>query len=68
MIENLEQLVRDNAQELIVNNNSVPNENNEAAIKAASGSIFDTLKEQMTAGNLSQLADVSKFRKIYTIT
>ncbi|TCC93332.1 hypothetical protein EZ428_00745 [Pedobacter frigiditerrae] len=58
MLENLEQLVRDNAQELIVNNGQVPNEHNEAAIQAASGSIFDTLKEQISTGKISQLADV----------
>jgi uncharacterized protein (DUF2267 family) len=58
MLENLEQLVRDNAQELIVNNSNVPNENNEAAIQAASGSIFDTLKSQLTSGNIAELANV----------
>ncbi|WP_379087839.1 hypothetical protein [Pedobacter sp. UC225_65] len=56
MLENLEQLIRDNAQDVIVNNNDVPNEQNEAAIQAASGSIFDTLKDQLSTGNISKLA------------
>lgn len=56
MLENLEQLIRDNAQDVIVNNSDVPNEQNEAAIQAASGSIFDTLKNQLSTGNISELA------------
>jgi hypothetical protein len=60
MLENLNQLVKENAQEAIVNNNEVPNEKNEAAIQAASGSIFDALKQQMASGNVSQLADTFK--------
>ena len=56
MLENLEQLIRDNAQDVIVNNNDVPNEHNEAAIQAASGSIFDTLKNQLSTDNISKLA------------
>ncbi|RZK91931.1 MAG: hypothetical protein EOO98_04690 [Pedobacter sp.] len=58
MLENLEQLVRDNAQEAIVNNSAVPNEQNEVAIQAASSSIFETLKEQFAAGNVSQIAEI----------
>lgn len=58
MLENLEQLVRENAQEAIVNNTAVPNEQNEVAIQAASGSIFDTLKEQLSKGNIAELANV----------
>jgi hypothetical protein len=58
MLENLEQLIRDNAQDLIVKNNAVPNEQNENAIQAASSSIFDTLKSQLASGNVSQIADI----------
>lgn len=56
MLENLEQLVRDHAQDVIVNNSEVPNEQNEAAIQAATGSIFDTLKNQLSSGNIAELA------------
>ena len=58
MLENLEQLVRENAQDVIINNSAVPNEQNEAAIKAASSSIFDTLKEQLASGNVAQIAEI----------
>lgn len=58
MLENLEQLVRENAQEAIVNNAAVPNDQNEAAIQATSSSIFDTLKAQLASGNVSQIAEI----------
>jgi hypothetical protein len=60
MLENLKQLVKENAQNAIVDNGEIPNEQNDAAIDAASGSIFDTLKQQLTSGNLNSLADVFK--------
>ncbi len=56
MLENLLKLVKDNAQDAIVNNNAVPNEHNEAAIGAASESIFETLKAQTSSGNVAELA------------
>ncbi len=55
MLENLEQLVRENAQELVVNNSAVPNEQNEQVIQAASGSIVDVLKEKAGSGNIGDL-------------
>lgn len=55
MFENLEQLVRDNAQELVVNNNAVPDEKNEEVIKAASGSIIDSLQSQLSGGNITEM-------------
>ncbi|TKC12267.1 hypothetical protein FA048_01205 [Pedobacter polaris] len=58
MLENLEQLVRDNAKDAIVNNAAVPNEQNDNAIQAASSSIFDTLKEQLTSGNAAEVANI----------
>lgn len=58
MLENLEQLVRENAQDAIVNNAAVPNEQNEAAIQATSSSIFDTLKAQLASGNVSEIANI----------
>lgn len=60
MLENLMQLVRDNVQEAVVNNSDIPNEQNEAVIQAASGSIFDTLKDQLTSGNVGGLVDLFK--------
>lgn len=58
MLENLIELVRENVQESVVNNSDVPNEQNEAVIQAATGSIFDTLKDQISSGNIGALADV----------
>ena len=60
MIENLELLVRDSAQDTIVNNSAIPNEQNELAIKATSTSIFDALKAQMASGNISSIANIFK--------
>lgn len=54
------QLVRDNVQEAVVNNSDIPNEQNEAVIQAASGSIFDTLKDQLSSGNVGGLVDLFK--------
>lgn len=58
MLENLSELVRENVQESVVNNAAVPNEQNEAVIQAASGSIFDTLKDQLASGNVGGLAEI----------
>lgn len=58
MLENLEQLVRENAQDAIVNNVAVPNEQNDNAIQAASSSIFDALKSQLASGNVAELASM----------
>lgn len=60
MLDNLLNLVRENAQDAIVNNTDVPNEHNEDAIQAASSSIFDVLKQQASSGNLGGLADMFK--------
>ncbi|WP_432712008.1 hypothetical protein [Pedobacter sp.] len=60
MLEKLNQLVKENAQDAIVSNPEIPNEKNEAVMQAASGSIFDALKQQMASGNVSQLADTFK--------
>lgn len=58
MLENLNELVRENVQDTVVNNAAVPNEQNEAVIQAASGSIFDSLKDQLSSGNVGGLAEI----------
>jgi len=58
MLENLNQLVRENVQDSVVNNTEIPNEKNEEVIQAASGSIFDTLKDQISSGNVGALAEI----------
>ncbi len=50
MLENLIQLVKENAGDAIINNPDVPNEQNDAAIEATAGSIFDSLKNQVASG------------------
>ncbi len=55
MLENLVQLVRENAQDLVVNNDQVPNEKNEQVIEAASSSITDVLKGQVGSGGIADL-------------
>lgn len=60
MLENLKQLVKENAQHAILENSEVPNDQNEAAVDAASGSIMDALKGQLASGNLGSLVDIFK--------
>ena len=55
MEQQLEQLVRDNAQDCVINNNQVPNEKNEQVIQAASSSITDVLKEKSSSGSIADL-------------
>lgn len=58
MLQNLESLVREQSQDVIINNPDVPEEKNSAAIQAASSSVFETLKQKASSGDLSGLADV----------
>ena len=50
MLENLIQLVKENAGEAIINNPAIPNELNDSAIESTAGSIFDSLKNQFAGG------------------
>lgn len=50
MLENLLQLVKENAGEAIINNPAVPNELNDSAIESTAGSIFESLKTQFAGG------------------
>ena len=61
MIENLTQLVRDNASEAIINNPSMPNEYNNAAIEQVSQTIIDSLRCQIIGGGLKDV--LSLFEK-----
>jgi hypothetical protein len=55
MFENLLNLVKENAGDAIVNNPAIPNEHNNAAIETTSNSIMNTLKQQATGGNMTQI-------------
>lgn len=58
MLENLIELVRNNVQESVVNNTAIPNDKNEDVINAASSSIFDTLKDKLASGDVSDLTHI----------
>lgn len=58
MLDQLLQLVKENADEAIVKNPAIPNENNDAAIETAAGSIFDNLKGLAGGGNLDSIMNL----------
>lgn len=60
MLENLNNLVRQEAADTIVNNPAIPSEKNEAAIQAASGSVEEVLQEKASRGNLSEISGLFK--------
>jgi hypothetical protein len=55
MLEELLNLVKENAQGAVVNNPAVPNEQNDAVMHAATASITSGLQEEMANGNTSQV-------------
>lgn len=56
MFEQLTQLVQQFGTDAVVNNNGVPNEQNEAVMEEASGSILSGLKDMVAGGNLGDIA------------
>lgn len=64
MFDNLLALVKQHAGDAIVNNPAIPNERNDEAISATSGSIFDTLKNAVSGGNIGDI--VSMFKNNHT--
>ena len=48
MLENLTNLVKEQAGDSIINNPAIPNEQNDNAIQAASGSITEVLQEKVS--------------------
>ena len=55
MLEQLLQLVKENAGEAIINNPAIPNEKNDAAIETAAGSIFSGLQNIAGKGNIDSV-------------
>lgn len=55
MLDQLVNLVRQNAQEAIVKNPAVPNESNDDAIKDVAVQIFEGLKGRASQGNMQDL-------------
>lgn len=58
MFDNLLNLVKEHAGESIINNPAIPNEKNEEAIHTTTNSIVDTLKAQLSGGNLNSIMDM----------
>lgn len=55
MFEQLLDLVKENAQDAIVNNNAIPNQHNEAAIGEAGNAIQSVLGNALQGGNLQDV-------------
>lgn len=55
MLDQLINLVKEHAGDAIVNNPAVPNQHNDAAIKATANGIFDSLKSEAGGGNLQNI-------------
>jgi hypothetical protein len=58
MLENLTNLVKEQAGDAIINNPAIPNEQNDNAIQAASGSITEVLQEKVSSGNFGDLSQL----------
>jgi len=55
MLENLFDLVKQQADESIIKNPAIPDQQNEAAIQEAGHSVMDTLKKALSEGQLNQV-------------
>ena len=58
MVENLNSLVKQNADVTIINNTAIPNERNEEAVQEASAAIEDSLKTSLSGGNVKEVASL----------
>lgn len=58
MLENLINLVKENAKQAIIDNPAIPNEQNEAACETAATSIFDSLKNMVGNGGLESVTQL----------
>ncbi|HEY0058591.1 MAG TPA: hypothetical protein VGB56_05615 [Flavisolibacter sp.] len=58
MVENLNNLVKQNADAAIMNNNAIPNERNEEAVQEASAAIEESLKTSLSGGNVKEVANL----------
>ncbi len=58
MIENLNSLVKQNADATIISNPAIPNERNEEVVQEASTAIEQSLKTSLTGGNVKEVAQL----------
>ena len=64
MFDQLLKLVKENAGEAIINNPAIPNQHNDAAIKAATTGIMDQLKNAVKSGGVSNLTGLLTSKNI----
>lgn len=55
MLDKIIDLVKQNANDAIINNPAIPNERNDEAINEAGGSIMDSLRNALSGGNQQDL-------------
>jgi len=60
MLEQLFNLVKENAGSAIINNPAIPNERNDEAVETTASSIFDVLKDQLSNGGVEAITDIFK--------
>ena len=58
MVENLNSLVKQNADAALMNNNAIPNERNEEVVQEASAAIEESLKTSLSGGNVKEVANL----------
>ena len=58
MLENLLDLIKQNAGSAIVDNPAIPNEHNDAAVSMAGSSIMDGLKNMISSGNTQDVVNL----------
>jgi hypothetical protein len=58
MIENLNNLVKQNADAAIINNATIPTARNDEAVNEASTAIEDSLKTSLSSGNVKEVANL----------
>ena len=56
MFDQLSELVKEFGKEAVVNNPAIPNEQNDAVMQEAEGSILSGLKDMVASGNISDLS------------
>jgi hypothetical protein len=62
MLDKIMDLIRNNAGSAVVNNPSIPNEQNETAIRQGGDSIMETLKSALASGRLNDVLGYFKNR------
>ena len=67
MLESLSKVVEENAQQPIVQNKSIPDQFNNAAIREVTSQIISSLKNQVSQGNLQQVVSLFQTGNVKTL-